>query len=185
MQPDAERRALSTSLPTPYRCQKSVGSARMHKVYLLLGAHCQPARSFGSTTMSRSVCQVPSDGLGPEKTPPMMKPNRAPLELRVSDQESLLPEGGRARIVGPCRAGRSRPDDARSKAMERYPVERYPGRSTLRCMRPGYAGKRREIPGELYRRVKAKSVLEGRPVRAVPVELLPHLRGGTVGAGAG
>lgn len=29
-----------------------------------------------------------------------------------------------------------------------------------------------EIPDELYRRVKAKSALEGRPVRAVAVELL-------------
>jgi hypothetical protein len=34
------------------------------------------------------------------------------------------------------------------------------------------AGKRREIPDELYRRVKAKSVLEERPVRAAIVELL-------------
>ncbi len=29
-----------------------------------------------------------------------------------------------------------------------------------------------EIPDELYRKVKAKSALEGRPVRAVTVELL-------------
>lgn len=44
-------------------------------------------------------------------------------------------------------------------------MERYSGRITLRC---GQAGKRREIPDELYRRVKAK----GRPVRAITVELL-------------
>jgi hypothetical protein len=44
-------------------------------------------------------------------------------------------------------------------------VQRYPGRISLRC---GQAGKRREIPDELYRGVKAK----GRSVSAITVELL-------------
>ena len=111
-----------------------------------------------------------------------MKPNRSPLELRVSDQESLLPEGGRARIVGPRRAADL---DWMMREARRWSVTPW---SDTRSEQPALyaarlaAGKRREIPGELYRRVKAKSVLEGRPVRAIPVELLPHLRGGTVGA---
>ena len=38
-----ESNLMPTSVATPSRCQKSAGSARMHKVYLLLGAHCQPS----------------------------------------------------------------------------------------------------------------------------------------------
>jgi len=62
MQPDAKSQAFSTSLATPSRCQKSVGSASKHKVYRLLDVHCQPARPFGSSTAGRFACQAPSDG---------------------------------------------------------------------------------------------------------------------------
>jgi hypothetical protein len=40
-----------------------------------------------------------------------------------------------------------------------------------------------DIPDELYRRLKAKSALEGRPVRSVVVELVQHwVEGGTTAA---
>lgn len=97
MQPDAKSQAFPTSLATPSRCQKSVVSARMHKVYLLAWA----LLSSGSIRRFRHHeplrLSSPSDGLkGPEKAPPMMKLDRSPLELRVSDQDSLLPKGGLA-----------------------------------------------------------------------------------------
>ena len=41
-----------------------------------------------------------------------------------------------------------------------------------------------DIPDELYRQVKAKSALEGRPVREVAVELFQGYVGGGSGTGA-
>ena len=101
MQPDAKSQAFSTSLATPSRCQKSVGSARRHKVYRLLDVHC-PAGSIlrfqhrGPLRLSSAVRRLK----GHEQTPPMTKPNGSPLEPRLSDRDRC--RKGRARIVWAC-----------------------------------------------------------------------------------